>query len=181
MKPLSSFVLIAGVCATACTIDDADRCVEGYVWNEQFMGCECDVDGGYYLEADENGVYTCEECVDSDTHTDCPHSGDADTDTDADTDADAGGDSGTDTETDVGSGLGTVCGSSTDCAAFEANFCAISPLAPSDPGYCTFENCSAGECPTPYLCCDLSGLGYGIACLNEEDTATATGFGATCD
>jgi len=177
MKPSSFVVLIAGASAAACTIDDADRCVEGYVWNERFMGCECDVDGGYYLEADENDVYSCNECADSDTHADCPQGGDADTDTDTDTDADA--DAGPDGG--GGSGLGTVCSSSDDCAELEAGFCALSPLAPEEPGYCTFENCNAGECPSPYLCCDLSGLGYGIACLDEEDTATATGFGATCD
>ena len=175
----------AGAVATGCTISDADRCPEGYVWNAQFLACECDVSGGYYISVDESDtdVYSCQQCADSDTHPECDTDTASDTgaDTDADTDADAGADGGADTDTTADTGLGTECTSSDECAEFEADYCAISPLAPSEPGYCTFENCTPGSCPAPYLCCDLSALGYGIACLNEADATTAAGFGATCN
>jgi hypothetical protein len=171
MKRLIVAALIGVPGIAGCTIDDGDRCPDGMRWNAEYASCECPVGDGYYLETDPDDPADaeCLPCVAESTSPDC----DTDTDTgDTETDTPDGGDD---------SGIGTTCSSSEDCADFEADYCALNPLAPEDPGYCTFENCESGECPDGYQCCDLTGLGLTVACLTDVDAEQAEGFGATCD
>lgn len=154
-----------------CTIDDSDRCPDGLRWSEEYASCECPVGDGYYIQTDPDDAaeYECLPCTADSTSPDCDTDTEpADTETD---DPDGGGDT----------GIGTVCEDESDCAGLEADYCALNPLAPADPGYCTFEDCAPGGCPGGYQCCDLSGLGLTIACLTDEDATQAEGYGATCE
>ncbi len=100
----------------------------------------------------------------------------AEDDTDSDTT------NGTDSETDGGvSGLGNECVDQPDCAPYDADYCAINPLTPNDPGYCTIFDCVAGDCPGDYQCCDCTEQGADAAvCMNADDAAAAIGFGCSC-
>ena len=166
---IAALIGVSGI--AGCTIDDEDRCPEGMRWTAEYASCECPVGDGYYLETDPDDLadVTCLPCVAESTSPEC----DTDTDTgDTETDTPDGGD---------GTGLGTPCADDGDCAEFEADLCALNPLDPEAPGYCTFEDCTPGGCPEGYQCCDLSGLGLTIACLTDADAVQAEGFGATCD
>ena len=63
MKQVSLLLLTAGLFATACTMDDKDRCPSGYVWKADFLSCMCDIDNGYYILSDlveiPNKILTC--------------------------------------------------------------------------------------------------------------------------
>lgn len=207
MKPSVLVLLAAGFSSLECTLDDSERCPHGYAWNDAYLSCECDVGSGFYLEVGEDSS-TCRRCTEFDTRAECQPADDTDGapgagaggaggrgDAGHDAGGDAGrggtegeagrsggdGDSGSGGDAGLDSGVGAVCSSGEDCAEFDANYCAISPLSPTEPGYCTFENCSPGGCLAPYRCCDLSGLGLAIACLNEADAQMAQSFSATCN
>lgn len=103
---------------------------------------------------------------------------DDDTDTGEDTDEDDGGSSG---DGSVELGLGEECTESTECADYTADYCIISPMAPSEPGYCTIEDCIASDCPSGWQCCDCTGLGWVQACMDDANATTAATYGCTCE
>ncbi len=117
-------------------------------------GCFYDVDGGVYDAS----------------------SADGDSDSDSDADADAG---------DAGdTGIGTECSSDEDCADLEADLCAQDPSDPDAAGYCTIENCSPGECPASYQCCDCQGVAEidSVFCATSEDAEMLESYtGCSCE
>ena len=104
-----------------------------------------------------------------------------DTDTDSDTDTGIDGDAGTD---GGGSdGLGAECFGDDDCEDFDADYCVLNPLAPDDPGYCSYAGCETSNdtCPAPYICCDCTGLGIeDTSCVTPEDAETVQLYGCVC-
>lgn len=59
-------------------------------------------------------------------------------------------------------GLGDACTSSEDCAGKEADYCALDPAKPDEPGGCTLSNCNPGPtiCPQHLglVCCAFSNI-----------------------
>jgi len=80
-------------------------------------------------------------------------------------------------------GLGTPCADDTDCADLEAAACALNPMAPDDPGYCTIEDCVAEDCTGDYQCCDCSASSMvdGVFCASAEDASMVGAYGCTCE
>jgi hypothetical protein len=152
MNPLRS-IMICLVCVFGCELSESDRCKGGLVWDEAVKLCRVQVvDSG-----DEPGT----------GDTSVPDAG-----------PDAGEDTGEDTSDDAAT-FGTPCTGNEECLG-EINFCLTNPLAPGDPGICTIENCTAGDCPEAYRCCDCSIWGAAVACMPEENASTAAASGCTC-
>ena len=81
---------------------------------------------------------------------------------------------------DLPTGMGEPCKEDSECEAFEANGCAVNDLRPDD-GYCTIKNCTPGECPHTYQCCDCSIANMGVACSRDADAELAQQYlGCTC-
>jgi hypothetical protein len=79
------------------------------------------------------------------------------------------------------SGMGEECMTDADCEEYEADYCALDPFAPDDPGYCTVYDCEPGACPGDYVCCDCTGVGLEAPfCLQPADAEAAAGYGCTC-
>jgi hypothetical protein len=55
----------------------------------------------------------------------------------------------------VSSGLGSPCTGPTDCAAFAADYCLVSPTG-TFPSFCTYTHCTEAECGTDHVCCDCT-------------------------
>lgn len=153
----SLLVLSISLAQSACTLPDDMRCPKGYFYVPELLSCCLDSDIF-------NGMY-CEP----------PEPVDTDPVEDSGMPSDGGEQTGE-------SGIGTTCTSSLDCAAFEANYCAVNPLGPN---YCTFENCGSTaipECPVGYSCCDCTAstmLDKTRACLTDSDAILAQGM-ANC-
>jgi hypothetical protein len=152
------FCTTAFLVTASCSIANDDRCPSGYFWKDDYMSCLPIVDSG--------------------------------TDTDTDTDTDTGTDGDTDTENDGGSlddsgapkpGFGIECTDESACEDYLADYCIVSPLAPTEPGYCTVENCSASDCPDGWQCCDCTALTWVKACMDDENAATAASLKCTCE
>ncbi len=85
-----------------------------------------------------------------------------------------------------GSGIGEPCADQPDCAQYEASACAVSPMTPDEPGYCTFADCDPGGCPAGYKCCDCSTSTMvpedqrGVVCLRDAMAAMAGMGGCMC-
>ncbi len=105
-----------------------------------------------------------------------------DTDSETETESDTGDDDGgTDEDASVEVGLGEECMGPGDCADFQADYCLTSPFAPSDPGYCTIQDCQASDCPSGWQCCDCTGLSWVQACMDDDNATLAATYGCTCE
>ncbi|MCP4601770.1 MAG: hypothetical protein GY847_14845 [Proteobacteria bacterium] len=149
---------VAVLTAISCSIDDSDRCPSGYTWAEDYLSC-------------------------IEVPTDTEDTAGLDTESETSTDLDAGPfDGGIDTdEPDIG--YGTECFDDSHCASFTADFCNTSPIAPNDPGYCTTRDCSPGDCPDGYQCCDCRDTIFQAkktVCLNDEQAAQVSVAPANC-
>ena len=124
-------IVTAIVAITAgCTVDDDERCVDGYVWNDVEKACLLPIDTS---AADD----TVSETVQGE---------DTGTSTDSST--------GSDSEPEIG--LGETCVDDNSCSGYQANYCLLDPSAPSNPGICTILNCTAGGCGGQFTCCDCA-------------------------
>jgi hypothetical protein len=152
-NPLFIFVA-AALGATACHLDNKDRCGDEYVYDAS--------------------VSACVPVDDTDTGTD--------TSSDADADADAGGDGSvdTDTGTDTGpSGPMEPCSSQEDCAAYDASYCMLLMT----PNVCLLPDCttSPDNCPDTYTCCAFTSsvapvVGVDSLCIPDTDFATYASY-----
>lgn len=88
-----------------------------------------------------------------------------------------------DTDTgDPDSGLGASCESDEDCAGYAADTCLVNAYLSEH--YCTFLDCTAGQCAGDYECCDCSGVaGFeAVLCLNAGDASMASSMaGCACE
>ncbi len=127
---------------SSCTVDDEDRCLNGYDWDPE--------------------VLTCRK-IEKDTDTSTAAT---------DVAQDAGEDSGTtgDSDGNLPSGYLEPCEKQGDCAAYEADYCLINPLEPEQSA-CVTQNCTPGSCPAGSICCDCTTVTYPIMCLPDEATA----------
>lgn len=134
------------------------------------MAAGCEISDGDRCPDGYDWDAEVKACLEQDTDT----GPDGDTDTD---DPDAGTDGG---DSD---GLGEECFSDDECAGFDADHCVLNPLAPSDPGYCSYEGCDTedDDCPSPYICCDCTGLGIeDTSCVTLTDAETVQLYGCVC-
>ncbi|MDJ0761621.1 MAG: hypothetical protein QNJ97_01425 [Myxococcota bacterium] len=53
-------------------------------------------------------------------------------------------------------GIGEPCLSDRDCPCYGANFCLKYFLDPEQEGICTIKDCTFGNCPVGFVCCDCS-------------------------
>jgi hypothetical protein len=136
------FVILSTIAVSwlGCSIDDGDRCPDGYFYVPEILAC-C-VEGEVYVA--DAGI--CREPPEP---------------PDTETDEDDGGADGGDP-----SGLWEPCNAQEECEGFDADYCAINPL--TDEGYCTIE-CEVGDCPDGSQCCDCTNEDYPIACILDED------------
>lgn len=156
-------IILLGLTAilSGCTIADDDRCLEGYTWDENMLACR------------KNPAAETDSDIDAGV--------DTETGSIADAGPDAGDQAGTDTEgPELPEGLGEPCtAGGNECAAYaEANFCALDPRKPDEPGVCTIENCKPGGCPPTYVCCDC--FGVFITCAPEDRIGEASAMGCIC-
>jgi hypothetical protein len=138
----------------SCTIADEDRCESGYTWDSK--------------------VKSCRKNPDTDVETDSA------TNTDLDSGA-ATDDGGPGTDQDTGpAGLGEVCTKDgNECAGYDiANYCAYDPTNPTASGICTIQNCSPGDCPAQYQCCNC--MDIVITCVPPDGVESAIQKGCTC-
>ncbi|MCP4679959.1 MAG: hypothetical protein GY854_31600 [Deltaproteobacteria bacterium] len=177
-----------------CSVDDEDRCPDGFVYVSDNRACMC-AEGSKFDSVNNECVV---EPADTEGDTDTGGGTDTDTGGGTDTDMDAGGhagdagaemDSGGDTDTGTGTdtgdapaeGFGEYCTSSDDCVDFSpGNFCAIDPT--TQDGYCTVENCVSEDCPEAWQCCDCSGVpivGW-FACVTDSDADFVSTIGCSC-
>jgi hypothetical protein len=105
---------------------------------------------------------------------------DAGTDSDHSNDpTDAGLSDGSTTGTE---GLNEPCHGNQDCASFDEDYCVINPLQPDQEGYCTITDCTKGNCPDGYQCCDCTNqAGYPIACFKDADAALISAICNWCE
>ncbi len=141
LKKALFIALGAVTCWASCTIDDGDRCLDGYEYDTKVRACT-------KIETD----------TDSDTGP-------------ADVPQDAGGDSGAngDSAGDLPSGYLEFCEKQEDCAAYEADYCLLNPQDAAQSA-CVTQNCIPGSCPLKSICCDCSMVTLPTMCLPEEAT-----------
>jgi hypothetical protein len=154
-------VIVAALFASACHLDDSNRCGDDYAY---------DADAG-----------ACIPEGDTETET----GADADTDADTDADADAGADGGIDTDTDTGTdtgaptGLMEPCTSQEECAGYDASYCMLLMT----PNVCLLPDCTTApdDCPDGYTCCDIKPdyEPYGLPdslCVPDDDFPTYASY-----
>lgn len=148
-------ILVFGLLAAAGCLPQGDEaCGPNEVYRSRshtlaYAVCVCDESHGYVF--DRQRGYGCRQCEDSQLVVEgqC---------------VSAGSDGGTDGSTsDSGSGdptgVGEYCESNTDCAEFDAQYCAL------PTNVCLVENCASGEatCGSSTACCDYSALLEGLS------------------
>jgi hypothetical protein len=154
-------ILTAVFLATACTMSEDERCPKGYQYISEIKVC-C-------LEEDDKGneiIWDGKKCapvVPEDTNP--PETDSA----------------------ELPEGLGVSCtqsGDSPECQGKEADFCALNPLSPAD-AYCTTVDCTPGNCPSGYQCCNCDQatlIPKEHACLKDADAATTVEYKqCTCE
>ena len=151
LRALFAALALGGV--IGCSIDDGDRCPDGYHYDPEGLAC-------LVCAEDETWDPVNYACVGT---------------SDSDSDVDAGDDGGPPT------GLGEPCDSDEDCAEYEASMCAINPLT-EEGVYCTLEDCTPADCPEGWQCCDCLDVDplNSLACATDEDAVPLVNL-AGCD
>ncbi len=174
--PKRPLVWLAILVVTGCTIDDEDRCPEGYFYIPEITSC-C-LDGKVYVPS--NPLL----CVD-------PDFGGGEDTGENDTEDGGTGDGGTgdggiggdeNAQTVSTDGLGTPCSDDTNCEGLDADYCAINPL--EGAGYCSVNGCTPEICPGGYKCCDCREqvlLPQVAVCLTDSDAVLADSVQCTCE
>ena len=154
---LPKFILLPIMLPLACTISNTDRCSEGRVWSEQFLGC---------MDPTSPSTGGSSSVV--------PDVSDAQTATDAEGPA---------TVDD----FGAECQSNTGCKGPSATFCLLDPTNPTSPGMCTIAPCTAAACAgTGTTCCDctaspiLGSIWTAPVCAPSTNVETLQGIGCSC-
>ncbi len=156
IRPFSVLVILF---TASCAMDDKHRCGDDLLWEPESMTCVTSSDD-------------TEDTVDSDSTTEQSMDAGA---------GDAGSDSGDVADSDGESGLDEPCWNDDDCASYDTKYCALNPLTPDDPGYCTFLDCQPSECPGGYQCCDCTNMdGYPVACVKDADAALLMALCNSC-
>ena len=102
------------------------------------------------------------------------------------TDTGTGIETGTEPDTSsAANDVGTPCADNADCPLPPADYCLLDPTHPNDPGMCTIDNCSSGDCPEGHLCCDCTTVTLvpfpSPLCLPTANTDQLTPLGCVCD
>ncbi len=83
------------------------------------------------------------------------------------------------------SGIGESCTDNPDCAAYDADFCALDPMSRGE-GYCTAIDCLPGQCAQGYQCCDCTSSDVMPAemkiqiCFKDADAQMSSLAGCGC-
>lgn len=161
MKKITCLTWAALLVLCSCSMDDEDRCPEGFYYHSKTRTCLEDTGESKDNKSASDGEY--DSSIDGNR---------------VDQDATA--------EDTRPSGLGKSCTTMEDCTPYEEDYCSYNDMAGA--GYCTIANCSFGECPAGYQCCDCSnatislGGEIDIMCINDEQASLAESVAScTCE
>lgn len=134
----------------SCTMTDEDRCPKNFKYDPDVSACRL-----------------LEDLEDTDV--------DTDQDTDEDTDDGGIGDASTDDEV---TGMGEECfKNGHECDSYDANHCLYDIREPGKPGFCTIKNCTQGDCPDGYQCCNII---ISVACMPDDGIEEVIKNGGKC-
>lgn len=147
-------VALTALSAASCTIEGSEACGDHQVHKQggtviDYSVCVCDEASGYVFDTAKG--YGCTRCAEGTTIIDGKCAAPK-----PDAQVPEGDAAPTKTEP---TGVGEACKTATDCAAFDAKYCAAAM------GMCLVDKCAKGEniCGSNSSCCDFSALLAGFS------------------